>query len=178
MTLYWTPAERTGLLSLIDAGYELADLYDTYEEIFHPDIAAYYREVTMLPEEPIELDPPLRLPTDPTERKNIPLAAVLDYFPDALAEIAKVIKVGNDQHNKGQPIHWARGKSMDHADCLLRHFVDRGSFDGTERHSAKLAWRALAMLQLELEEANCLPPSRGSRVVDVAAIHAQYSEDK
>lgn len=104
-----------------------------------------------------------RLPVDPAARKNLPLAAVLDYFPDALMAIAAVIKSGNDQHNPGQPLHWARGKSMDQADCLLRHFMDRGALDADQlRHSAKMAWRALALLQIEIEDAEGLPPSRGS----------------
>lgn len=94
-------------------------------------------------------------PTDAKARKNIPLTTgVLDYFPDALLEVAKVSKAGNDQHNPGQPLHWSRGISDDHDDCILRHMVDRGSIDTDGmRHSAKVAWRALAMLQLELEEA-------------------------
>lgn len=94
------------------------------------------------------------LPTDWTERKGIPLCTgVLDYFPDALAEVAKVSKQGNDQHNPGQPLHWARGKSQDHPDTIIRHLVDRGSFDTDgRRHSGKAAWRCLAMLQEEIEE--------------------------
>jgi len=93
------------------------------------------------------------LPAEPTTRKGIPLATgVLDYFPLALAEVAVVSKAGNDQHNPGQPLHWARGKSTDHADCIARHLIDRGSRDTDGmRHSAKLAWRALAHLQTELE---------------------------
>lgn len=106
----------------------------------------------------------MTLPTNPKERKDIPLAAVLDYFPLALAEVAKVIKAGNDQHNPGQPIHWARGKSSDHDSCLLRHFLERGTNDTDDLpHSAKVAWRALALLQVELEQAHGLPISRGSR---------------
>ena len=93
------------------------------------------------------------LPTDWNERKAMPMASgVLDYFPDALAEVAKVSKIGNDQHNPGQPLHWARGKSMDHPDCIVRHLVDRGTVDTDGGlHSAKLAWRALALLQEECE---------------------------
>jgi len=88
-----------------------------------------------------------------SDRKARPIArGVLDYFPDALAEVAYVSKIGNDQHNPGQELHWAKEKSTDHADCILRHLVDRGKFDtdGT-RHSAKVAWRALALLQIELD---------------------------
>jgi hypothetical protein len=95
------------------------------------------------------------LPTDPKDRKSIPLVSgCLDYFPAALAEVAKVSKAGNDQHNPGQPMHHARGKSMDHADCCGRHLVDRGTFDTDgQRHTAKAAWRILALLQEELEAA-------------------------
>lgn len=108
---------------------------------------------------------PARLPTDSAERKNIPLASgVLDYFPDALAAVAGISKAGNDQHNPGEPLHWARGKSMDQSDTLIRHFLERGSRDTDGlRHSAKMAWRALALLQLEIEQEKGLPPSRGSK---------------
>lgn len=105
------------------------------------------------------------LPTDANERKGIPICTgVLDYFPLALVEIAKISKAGNDQHNPGQPLHWARGKSMDQADTMIRHIMERGGIDPLDgkRHSAKLAWRALALLQIEMEEALGLPISRGS----------------
>jgi len=109
------------------------------------------------------------LPTDAAERKNVPLVSgVLDYFPAALAEVARISKAGNDQHNPGQPLHWARGKSMDHADCIGRHLADRGQWDvDGQRHSGKLAWRALALLQQELE-AEGAPLARGARVPDRA----------
>lgn len=104
---------------------------------------------------PTNSDVEPRLTTNSDERKGIPLATgVIDYFPDALIEVARLSKVGNDKHNPGQPLHWARGKSDDHPDCLMRHFVERGTVDTDGiRHSAKVAWRALAILQLELEEA-------------------------
>lgn len=93
------------------------------------------------------------LPTDATARKNAPIArGVLDYFPLAIAAVAELSRVGNEQHNPGQPMHWARGKSTDHADCLVRHLIDRGTVDTDgQRHSTKTAWRALALLQEELE---------------------------
>lgn len=94
------------------------------------------------------------LPADPAERKGIPITTgVIDYFPLALAEVARVSKAGNDQHNPGQPLHWSKGKSTDHADCIPRHLIDRGARDADgQRHTAKLAWRALALLQIELED--------------------------
>ena len=81
------------------------------------------------------------------------MTGVLDYFPDAIAAVAEVSRVGNEQHNPGEPMHWARGKSMDQADCIGRHLIDRGKLDSDGlRHSAKVAWRALALLQLEIED--------------------------
>lgn len=93
------------------------------------------------------------LPVDSKERKALPICTgVLDYFPLALVEVAKCSKAGNDQHNPGQPLHWAKEKSTDHADCIIRHLMDRGTVDGDGvRHSAKVAWRALALLQTEME---------------------------
>lgn len=105
------------------------------------------------------------LPADSAARKEIPLArGLLDYFPAALAAVASVSKKGNDQHNPGQPMHHARGKSMDHADCILRHLVDRGTVDTDGvRHAAKVAWRALALLQEELEQCEGAPLPRGAK---------------
>lgn len=93
------------------------------------------------------------LPADPAERKKHPIASgVFDYFPDALVAIARVSYEGNEQHNPGTPLHWDRAKSTDEADTLLRHFAERGSLDTDgQRHTAKMAWRALALLQKEIE---------------------------
>jgi hypothetical protein len=45
-----------------------------------------------------------RLPIDAKKRKAIPVVTgVLDYFPDAIAAVADLSRVGNDQHNPGQP---------------------------------------------------------------------------
>lgn len=93
------------------------------------------------------------LPADPQARKTFPIASgVLDYFPDAIAAVSNVSWKGNEQHNPGQPLHWDRSKSTDEADTMLRHFLQRGTIDtdGT-RHSAKMVWRALAILQKEIE---------------------------
>lgn len=95
----------------------------------------------------------LTLSTHPQERKQTPIATgCVDYFPDALAAVAAVSFVGNEQHNPGTPLHWDRSKSGDEADALMRHFVERGTLDADgARHTAKVAWRALAMLQKEIE---------------------------
>ena len=93
------------------------------------------------------------LPTEAKARKQYPIATgVVDYFPDALAAIAHVSFVGNEQHNPGSPLHWDRTKSTDEADTAMRHFTERGTLDKDGlRHTAKFAWRALAILQKEIE---------------------------
>lgn len=93
--------------------------------------------------------------TDKQARKETPMArGLLDYFPDALAEVAHVSFVANEQHNPGEEMHWAKEKSTDHADCIVRHLTERGTLDEDGlRHSAKVAWRALALLQVELDNA-------------------------
>ena len=106
------------------------------------------------------------LPATSAGRKAVPLTTgVLDYFPAALAAVARISKFGNDKHNPGEPLHHARGKSMDHADCIARHLVDRGVIDpeSGESHTAALAWRALALLQEE-EEARGAPLARGAKL--------------
>jgi hypothetical protein len=98
--------------------------------------------------------PVARLPTDSKARKETPICTgVLDYFPKALAEIARLSKAGNDKHNPGQPLHWAREKSTDHADCIIRHMLERGSVDEFGfLHEVSVAWRALAQLEVALEK--------------------------
>jgi hypothetical protein len=98
------------------------------------------------------------LPKTASKRKQIPIATgMLDYFPDAIAAVAAVSYIGNEQHNPGTPCHWDRSKSGDEADAMMRHFMERGKLDsdGT-RHSAKMAWRALALLQKEIEAAKAV----------------------
>jgi hypothetical protein len=98
----------------------------------------------------------MALPIDAKDRKNIPLVSgLLNYFPDALVAVACVSKAGSEQHHPGEPLHWDKSKSTDHADCIVRHLLERGTWDvDGMRHSAKVAWRALALLQIEIENAN------------------------
>ena len=87
------------------------------------------------------------------DRKERPVfTGVLKYFPDAIKEIANVSLQGNIQHHPDKPLHWDRTKSNDDLDALARHLIDAGSIDEDGiRHTAKVAWRALACLQKELE---------------------------
>lgn len=90
---------------------------------------------------------------NPKERKQRPVyTGVVKYFPDALMEIAHTSWVGNEQHNPGTELHWDRSKSGDEGDALMRHLIKAGEIDDDGvRHSAKVAWRALALLQKEIE---------------------------
>lgn len=129
-------------------------------KVFDDESIAELRARSQIP--PAEVAP--RLPTASDERKSYPMCAgLLDYFPDALAEVSLVSWLGNQKHNPGEELHHSRGKSMDHGDCIMRHLAERGGFDGKIRHTAALAWRALALLQEELEAARGLPLPRGAR---------------
>jgi hypothetical protein len=87
-----------------------------------------------------------------TRKKTPVFSGVLKYFPDAIREISRVSLAGNNQHHPEKPLHWDRNKSTDELDALTRHLIDAGTLDTDGiRHSAKVAWRALANLQKELE---------------------------
>jgi len=92
---------------------------------------------------------------NPIDRKQRPMySGLLAYFPRALAEVAFVSYMGSIQHHPDKAMHWDRSKSPDHADCVIRHLTEKGTLDDDGvRHSAKAAWRALALLELELEKA-------------------------
>jgi len=89
-----------------------------------------------------------------TNRKHKPVfSGVLKYFPDAIMEVARCSWAGNQQHHPDKPLHWDREKSNDHLDALARHLIQAGQIDDDGiSHSAKVAWRALANLQLEIEK--------------------------
>ena len=99
---------------------------------------------------------PIEFTENPIEftRKQMPVfSGVLNYFPHAIRELSKVSYVGNQQHNPDKPLHWDRSKSGDELDALARHLLEAGTIDTDGiRHSAKVAWRALANLQKELEK--------------------------
>ena len=92
--------------------------------------------------------------TDKNKRKQIPIyTGLVKYFPKALADVARVSYIGNQQHHPDKPLHWDRSKSTDELDALTRHLFQAGETDTDGmRHSAKVAWRALANLEKELEQ--------------------------
>ncbi len=98
----------------------------------------------------------MALPTDDKARKALPIfTGFLMYFPDVPAAVAAVSKAGNDQHNPGEPLHWAREKSTDQMNTAMRHMMDHGvgntkDTDGCY-HLAKAIWRLCAELQCTIE---------------------------
>lgn len=95
------------------------------------------------------------VPTDAAARKKTPVwSGFVKYFPRAIVAISQVSQAGNDQHNPGQPLHWAKEKSRDHFDTALRHLIDHlfnpVDTDG-QLHLAKAGWRILAAIETYLE---------------------------
>lgn len=96
------------------------------------------------------------LTTDAAARKKLQMwTFLMEYFPDAFLAVLDVSIVGNEQHNKGQPLHWARDKSTDQMNTAFRHMWDYGrgttkDIDGCY-HLAKAIWRLSAQLQLTIE---------------------------
>lgn len=96
------------------------------------------------------------LPTDYAARKLQQMWTYLtEYFPLSFEAEVQVAVVGNEQHNKGEPLHWARDKSTDQMNTAFRHMWDHTTvgpkdIDGTY-HLAKAIWRLKAELQLVRE---------------------------
>lgn len=88
------------------------------------------------------------------ERKALPIQKLLaEYFPDAIAAVARHSLKANEKHNPGEPMHWARKKSTDHLNCAVRHLMtpDAVDPDTGEIELVGAAWRCLAALQLREE---------------------------
>ena len=101
-------------------------------------------------------DPPFaQQETKAQKRKQMPVySGVLKYFPDALKEVSKASQAGNNQHHPDKPLHWDKTKSFDNEDALVRHLIDHSKDpmdDDGVLHLTKVAWRALASLQIYLE---------------------------
>lgn len=119
----------------------------------------------------------MTLPTDSQERKNHPMfSGCLKYFPAALAGVSNVSRLGNEKHNPGKPLYHARGKSVDHGDCILRHLTDtedllaalsRGNSEVTSEmillEVSQLTWRVLAYSQ-DLHERFGSPLAPGAKI--------------
>tara|TARA_R110000851_G_scaffold191742_1_gene342351 strand:- start:971 stop:1273 length:303 start_codon:yes stop_codon:yes gene_type:complete len=88
------------------------------------------------------------------KRKAQPiLTGLIDYFPNACLYVSEVSLKANDQHNAGQPMHWAKEKSIGDGNEILRHLIDRGKLDDDGLlHTGKVAWRAMELLERELSD--------------------------
>lgn len=98
----------------------------------------------------------MSLPTDAKARKDIPIySGFVKYFPDAIAKVAELSRVGNEQHSPGKPLHWDRSKSGDELDAMARHMLDEAAGTPVDTdgvlHLTKCAWRAMAALQKACE---------------------------
>ena len=96
----------------------------------------------------------MSLPIDPQTRKEIPVySGFVCYFPDAMAAIAQLSFIANEQHNPGEPMHWAKDKSSDELDAYMRHMLDDLDENISDRdtegvlHAVKMGWRSMANLQ-------------------------------
>lgn len=77
------------------------------------------------------------------ERKQYPVGTFIkEYFPNALLKLANHSLKANEQHNPGEPMHWAREKSVGNGDQIIRHYM--------EGDNVSMAWRALELLEREL----------------------------
>ena len=95
------------------------------------------------------------------ERKKMRVfTGLLKYFPDACLYVGYVSYMANEQHNPGQPMHWAKDKSIGEGDEIVRHLMDIETFDTDGlRHRGKVAWRAMELLQREIEAEKLSPGS-------------------
>jgi hypothetical protein len=96
----------------------------------------------------------MALPSDDALRKQIrAFQGFVKYFPDAIALVALLSKIANDQHNPGEEMHWAKEKSKDELDSLMNHLMDIASKGELSMDSdnvldaIKIAWRGMANLQ-------------------------------
>ena len=74
----------------------------------------------------------------------------MNYFPDAIREVAKCSYAGNYQHNPDKPLHWDHAKSTDEKDCEMRHMIDAMQAESHDEMVLELsskAWRAMADLE-------------------------------
>ena len=128
----------------------------------------------------------LTLGTDSNARKGIPIfSGCIMYFAAALAGVARHSKRGNDKHNPGEPLHHARGKSMDHPECVPRHsmdmadmlaYIERGGPDSENvkalllEEADALCWRSLAWSQELYEKYAGAPLAPGAKAAPAPVI--------
>lgn len=121
-----------------------------------------------------DINPVSGIPLSDKARKRLQLDTFLfEYFPDAFLAVAEVAIVGNEQHNPGKPMHWAREKSKDQFNTAFRHYWERrrGVHKDTDgqRHLAKAIWRLSAQLQLDIEAERAAERAEYDAMISLAA---------
>lgn len=131
----------------------------------------------------------MSLPTDAAARKRLQLYTFMfTYFPDAWLAVVDVARSGNDQHNPGEPLHWARGKSTDQMNAAFNHVFDYGLGEQCDTdgcyHLAKAIWRLSAQLQLDIEaklqggkEIAIEHPQRGFNILSITEVGTAIASD-
>lgn len=159
---FWTGGDA--IITKIAKGSPISIEAESIDKEFYTGLFSE-KEIELVPEEigTVKVESWL-LPQDAADRKTYPIGTgVLNYFPSALLQISKVSYLGNQQHNPGEPLHHARGKSKDHYDTIIRHLMEafisedqnktfrlNKDTDGSY-HLAKACWRVLAYFQEALE---------------------------
>lgn len=122
-----------------------------------PDYTFYVPPMPVPREMRDTVAPKRGLAGDSATRKSAPVyEGFMCYWPNAIAEVARFSKFGNDKHNKGEDLHWSFNKSTDHGDCLARHELEAEEIDPSTitednpdgfLHAVAVAWRAMAQLE-------------------------------
>ncbi|QDP47313.1 MAG: hypothetical protein Unbinned4388contig1000_32 [Prokaryotic dsDNA virus sp.] len=91
------------------------------------------------------------------ERKATPIfTAFVKYFPRAIASVTRLSVKANEQHNNGEEVYWAKEKSPNHLDSLMRHLTDLAMGKEYDEDGVlslqKIAWRGMAALEIYLEK--------------------------
>jgi len=105
------------------------------------------------------------IPQEDAVRKGAPMyRGLLGYFPWALFKVAAHSFRSDRKHNPDTPEseapHWAREKSSDHPDAIVRHLAELHT--DPDYHLTAIAWRALAMLQEHGEKKHGVAPGVSS----------------
>jgi hypothetical protein len=186
---YFELCRRQAVDAAAKAEREAAENYAVNEPQVDVDLPVAKAEHTLLPGDfwhravVLADEPGHYIPQDDQTRKDAPMfRGLLGYFPAALFEVAAHSLDSDRKHNPGSVDgpHWARQKSNDHEDTILRHLTDAGprrtslawqlferfkfwapkgssAKDARRYHLRCIAWRALALLQEDCEADGAQP---------------------
>jgi hypothetical protein len=93
-------------------------------------------------------------PEDDAERQTYPIGTfICEFFPHALAELARFSHKQQQKHNPDGPIGWAKDKSVWSIDRVFRHAMEaqrlynEGDIEAAGEEFKSLAWRSLEGLE-------------------------------